>query len=77
MEKNGQHIHLSRSMDYYSHTFFVFCETPVLGLGLEVGFAFAWDNNNVNDNDNNGNNKNPHLNFLTGTVLGVLIRDKR
>ena len=67
----------------------VYFQTPVLGLGLGVDFTFSWDvnnnnendndndnNNNDNDNDNNDNNKNtPHLNFLTGTVLGVGIRD--
>ena len=54
------------------------CRTPVLGIGLGVDFTFACDNNNNNDNDNNdnNNNKNPNLNFLTGTALGVWLRDK-
>ena len=39
------------------------CQTPVLSLGLGVDFILACHNN-----DNNHNN--PHLNFLTGTVLG-------
>ena len=37
-----------------------FCQTPVLGLGVD--FTFTWDNN---DNDNK-----PHINFVTGAVLG-------
>ena len=45
-----------------------FCQTPVLGLRLGVDFAFAGDNHN---NHNHKNDNNPHLNFMTGTVLGV------
>ena len=65
------HVAPFREEDHVSQ---YFCQTPVVGLGLGVDFTFAWDNNDYNGN--NDNNKNtPHLNFLTGTVLGVGIRD--
>ena len=64
--------------------FFVYCQTPVLGLGLGVDFTFAGDNhkNDKDDrNDKNDNKNNHHLNFVKGTAVGdkeqgVVIRYK-
>ena len=62
---------------------FLIVKLQVLGLRLGVDFTFTLDtNDNNNDNkDNDNDNNNPHLNFFTGTVLGVKkqglgIRDK-
>ena len=55
----------------------IFVKLPDLGQKLRVDFTFTWDKNN---NNNNNDNKNPHLNFLTGTVLGAKeqgVKDKR
>ena len=73
-DKNSPPDHLEHPILFQNFFF----GTPVLGLGLGVDFTFAWENNNNNDNDNdnNDNSKHPHLNFLTGTVLEVAIRDK-
>ena len=59
---------------YIDDVLVVIVKLQVLGLRLGVDFTFTLENNDNNDN-------NPHLNFFTGTVLGVKeqglgIRDK-